>query len=160
MSLLEEEKYAHWDLRNAMNMGMTAEKLFSLRDFSKEELDQWAKRSHDLALKAQEEGFFDEEIMPIEAEQADGSVMTVQKDQAVRENVSLEALAQLKPAFKEDGVITAGNASPLNAGASSILLMSKEKAREKGTQPLATIRSIGFAGVDPTIMGDWSHSCH
>lgn len=152
-SLLEEEKYAHWDLRNAMNMGMTAEKLFSLRDFSKEELDQWAKRSHDLALKAQEEGFFDGEIMPIEAEQADGSVMTVQKDQAVRENVSLEGLAQLKPAFKDDGVITAGNASPLNAGASSILLMSKEKAREKGIRPLATIRSIGFAGVDPTIMG-------
>ena len=153
MSLLEEEKYAHWDLRNAMNMGMTAEKLFSLRDFTKEELDQWAKRSHDLALEAQKEGFFDGEIMPIEAEQADGSVMTVQKDQSLRENVSLEGLAQLKPAFKENGVITAGNASPLNAGASSILLMSKEKAREKGIKPLATIRSIGFAGVDPTIMG-------
>lgn len=153
MSLLEEEKYAHWDLRNAMNMGMTAEKLFSLRDFTKEELDQWAKRSHDLALEAQKEGFFDEEIMPIEAEQADGSAIKVQKDQTVRENVSLEGLAQLKPAFKEDGVITAGNASPLSAGASSILLMSKERTREKGIKPLATIRSIGFAGVDPTIMG-------
>ena len=151
--LLEEEKYIHWDIRRAMNMGMTAEKLFSLRDFSKEEMDQWAKRSHHLAVKSQREGFFDGEIFPIEAEQADGSMMTVQKDQSVRENVSLERLAQLKPAFKENGVITAGNSSPLNAAASSILLMSKEKAREKGIQPLATIRSIGFAGVDPTIMG-------
>ena len=91
--------------------------------------------------------------MSIEAEQGDGKVMRVQKDQAVRGNVSFEALAQLRPAFKEDGAITAGNASPLNAGASSILLMSKEKAREKEIKPLATIRSIGFAGVDPTIMG-------
>ena len=153
VSLMEDEQYAHWDLRNAMNMGLTAEKLFSLRDFGKEDLDAWAKRSHDLAVKAQEEGFFDGEIMSIEAEQGDGTVMRVQKDQAVRGKVSFEALAQLRPAFKEDGAITAGNASPLNAGASSILLMSKEKARQKEIKPLATIRSIGFAGVDPTIMG-------
>jgi len=153
MRLLEEEKYIHWDIRNAMNMGMTAEKLFSQRSFSREEMDRWAKRSHDLTVKAQREGFFEGEIMPIEAEQADGSMMTVTKDQAVRENVSLEGLANLKPAFKENGVITAGNSSPLNAAASSILLMSKEKAREKDIKPLATIRSIGFAGVDPTIMG-------
>jgi acetyl-CoA C-acetyltransferase len=151
--LVEEERYAHWDIRNSMHMGMTAEKLFSLRNFSREDLDRWAKRSHDLALKARAEGFFDGEILPVEAEQADGSVLAVDKDQAIRENVSLEGLAQLKPAFKEDGIITAGNASPLNAGASSILLMSKERAREKGIKPLATIRSIGFTGVDPSIMG-------
>jgi len=153
MRLLEEERYAHWDLRNAMNMGMTAEKLFSQRSFNREEMDQWAKRSHDLAVKAQREGFFDGEVFSIEAEQADGSIMTVKKDQAVREHVTLEALAELKPAFTENGVITAGNSSPLNAAASSIVLMSKDKSREKGIQPLATIRSIGFAGVDPTIMG-------
>jgi len=153
MRLLEEKQYSQWDLRNAMNMGLTAEKLFSLRDFNTEELDQWAKRSHDLAAKAQKEGFFDDEILPIEAEQADGSFLTVSKDQAVREDVSLDTLAKLKPAFKKNGVITAGNSSPLNAAASSMVLMSKEKAREKGLRPLATIRSIGFAGVDPTIMG-------
>jgi acetyl-CoA acyltransferase len=153
MSLLEEKKYSHWDIRNAMNMGLTAEKLFSLTDFSREQLDEWAKRSHDLAAAAQRQCFFDGEILSIEAEQEDGSLMTVKKDQAVRESVSLEALAELKPAFKENGVITAGNSSPLNAAASSILLMSKERAREKGIRPLATIRSIGFAGVDPTIMG-------
>jgi acetyl-CoA acyltransferase len=153
MSLLEQGKYSHWDIRNAMNMGLTAEKLFSLTNFSREKLDEWAKRSHDLAVAAQRQGFFDGEILSIEAEQEDGSLMTVKKDQAVRESVSLEALAELKPAFKENGVITAGNSSPLNAAASSILLMSKERAREKGIRPLATIRSIGFAGVDPTIMG-------
>src|SRR4030043_909240 len=132
MRVFGEEEYAHWDLRNAMNMGMTAEKLFSLRDFSREDLDRWAKRSHELALKAQKEGFFDAEIMPIEAEQADGSLMTVQKDQAVREDVTLEGLAQLKPVFKESGVITAGNSSPFKAAASANLLMSKDKAREEG----------------------------
>jgi acetyl-CoA acyltransferase len=153
MSLLEQGKYSHWDIKNAMNMGLTAEKLFSLTDFSREQLDEWAKRSHDLAAAAQRQCFFDGEILSIEAEQEDGSLMTVKKDQAVREGVSLEALAELKPAFKENGVITAGNSSPLNAAASSILLMSKERAREKGIRPLATIRSIGFAGVDPTIMG-------
>jgi acetyl-CoA C-acetyltransferase len=153
MSLLEHEKYFHWDIKNAMNMGLTAEKLFSLKNFNRRELDEWAKRSHDLAARAQREGFFDGEILPIQAEQEDGSVVTVKKDQAVRENVTLEALNELKPAFKENGVITAGNSSPLNAGASSILLMSKDRAKEKGIKPMATIRSIGFAGVDPTIMG-------
>jgi acetyl-CoA acyltransferase len=153
MSLLEKEEYFHWDIRNAMNMGLTAEKLFSLTDFSRRELDAWAKRSHDLALAAQREGFFDGEILPIQAEQEDGSVMIVEKDQAVRENVSLETLGGLKPVFKENGVITAGNSSPLNSGASAILLMSKDRAREKGIKPMATIRSIGFAGVDPKIMG-------
>jgi acetyl-CoA C-acetyltransferase len=91
--------------------------------------------------------------MPTEAKQADGSVMTVNKDQAVRADATVEGMADLKPAFKPDGVITAGNSSPLNAGAASMVLMYKETAKKKGIKPLATIRSIGFAGVDPTIMG-------
>jgi acetyl-CoA acyltransferase len=151
--LVDEEQYAHWDILNAINMGMTAEKLFSLRNFKKEELDQWAKRSHDLAGKAQKEKYFENEIFPIEARQADGSIKIVDTDQSVRESVTLEALANLKPVFKENGVITAGNSSPLNAGASAILLMEKSLAKKRNIKPLATIRSIGFAGVDPTIMG-------
>jgi len=79
--------------------------------------------------------------------------MTVNKDQAVRQDATLEGMADLRPAFKKDGVITAGNSSPLNAAATSMVLMSKETAEKKGIKPLATIRSIGFAGVDPTIMG-------
>jgi acetyl-CoA C-acetyltransferase len=81
-------------------------------------------------------------------------MLKVDKDQAVREDATAEGMADLKPAFKKDGVITPGNSSPLNAAATSMVLMSKETARKKGIRPLATIRSIGFAGVDPTIMGD------
>ena len=116
-------------------------------------MDKWAVRSHHLAAKAQEEGFFMDEILPIEAEQADGGMMTVDKDQAVRPDTNLKALAELRPAYTQDGVITAGISSPLNAGAASMLLMSKEAAQKKGIKPLATIRSLGFVGVDPTIMG-------
>jgi acetyl-CoA C-acetyltransferase len=79
--------------------------------------------------------------------------MTVDKDQAIRADTTLEGISSLRPAFKKDGVITAGISSPLNAAATSMILMSKETAKKKGIKPLATIRSIGFAGVDPTIMG-------
>jgi acetyl-CoA C-acetyltransferase len=153
MTLFLDPSYQHWDMMTTMNMGLTAEKLFSQTDFTKEDMDSWGVRSHQLASKARSEGFFVDEILPIEAEQADGTVMTVDTDQAVRDDATLEGMADLKPAFKEHGVITAGNSSPLNAGATSMLLMSKETAKKKGIKPMATVRSIGFAGVDPTIMG-------
>jgi acetyl-CoA C-acetyltransferase len=148
-----DEAMKHWDYATLSNMGFTAEKLFTLRDFTKEDMDRWGTRSHNLAEKAQKEGFFKDEILPIEAEQADGSMMVVDKDMAVRAGATYEGMRDLKPAFKEDGVITAGNSSPLNAAATSMILMSKEKAKKKGLKPMATLRSIGFAGVDPTIMG-------
>jgi acetyl-CoA C-acetyltransferase len=153
LNLFLDPSYQHWEMMTAMNMGLTAEKLFAQTDYTKEDMDAWGVRSHKQAAKAQAEGFFDGEILPIETEQADGTIMTVKKDQAVREDVSMEGMADLRPAFKKDGVITAGISSPLNAGATSMMLMSKDTAREKGIKPLATIRSIGFAGVDPTIMG-------
>jgi acetyl-CoA acyltransferase len=153
MTLFAGPEYQHWDMMTSMRMGLTAQKLFSQTDFTREDLDKWALRSHELAAKAQEEGFFDGEILPVEAVQADGSVMTVDRDQSVRGNTTLEGLAKLSPAFKEGHEITAGNSSPLNAGAAAMILMAKDRAKEKGIKPLATIRSIGFAGVDPTIMG-------
>ena len=153
LTLFMDPSHLHWDMMTTVNMGLTAEKLFSKTNFTKEDMDRWGVRSHRLASKAQAEGFFDGEILPIEAPQADGTVMKVDKDQAVRDDVTLEGVADLKPAFKKDGVITAGNSSPLNAAATSMLLMSKETAKRKGIKPLATLRSIGFAGVDPTIMG-------
>jgi acetyl-CoA acyltransferase len=153
MTLFMYPDYQHWDMMTTMNMGLTAEKLFSQTDFTKEDMDKWGVRSHQLAAKAQGEGFFDGEIMSIEAPQDDGTVMKVDKDQAVRQDATFEGMVDLKPAFKKDGVITPGNSSPLNAAASSMLLMSKETAKKKGIKPLATLRSIGFAGVDPTIMG-------
>ena len=153
MSLYLDPNYQHWDMMTATNMGLTAEKLFGQTDHTKEDMDKWALRSHQRAAAAQAEGFFAGEIMPIEAEQGDGSTMVVDTDQAVRGDSTLEGLASLRPAFKKDGVITAGISSPLNAAATSMVLMSKETAKKKGIKPLATIRSIGFAGVDPTIMG-------
>jgi len=153
MTLFMDPKYQQWDMMTAMNMGLTAEKLFAQTDYTKEDMDKWALRSHQRAAAAQAEGFFAGEIMPIEAEQGDGSTMVVDTDQAVRGDSTLEGLASLRPAFKKDGVITAGISSPLNAAATSMVLMSKDTAKKKGIKPLATIRSIGFAGVDPTIMG-------
>ena len=153
LNLFLNPEYRHWDMMSAMNMGLTAEKLFAQSGCTKEEMDQWALRSHQRAAQGQKDGFFDGEILPMEAPQADGTVMSVTKDQAVRGDTTLEGLASLKPAFKKDGVITAGVSSPLNAAGTGIILMSKEKAKAKGIKPLATIRSIGFAGVDPTIMG-------
>ncbi len=153
LSLFMDAKYQHWDMMTTMNMGLTAEKLFAQTDFTREDLDKWGARSHQLASKAREEGFFKDEIFPIEAEQNDGTVMTVDRDQAVRDDATVEGMAALKPVFKKDGVITPGNSSPLNAAATSMVLMSKDTAKSKGIKPLATIRSIGFAGVDPTIMG-------
>jgi len=153
VSLFMDPKYKHWEISTAINMGLTAEKLFSQTDLTREDLDQWGARSHQRSFKARTEGFFDEEIIPVEAKQADGTVMTVKQDQAVREDATAEGMAGLKPAYTEKGVITAGNSSPLNAAATSMILMSKETAKKKGIKPLATIRSIGFAGVDPTIMG-------
>jgi len=153
MTLFLYPSHQHWDMMTSLNMGFTAEKLFSQTDLTREDMDRWGVRSHQLASKAQAEGFFDGEIMPIEAKQDDGSVMLVEKDQAIRHDATVEGMADLKPAFKKDGVITAGNSSPLNAAATSMVLMSKETAKKKGITPLATLRSIGFAGVDPTVMG-------
>ena len=151
--LFTDPAYKHWDMMTTMNMGFTAEKLSAQSGIAKEEMDRWAVRSHQLAAKAQKEGFFKDEILLVEAEQSDGKMMAVDKDQAVRGDTTMEQLRDLKPAYKPDGVITAGISSPLNAAATSMILMSKETAKKKGVQSMATIRSIGFAGVDPTIMG-------
>jgi len=153
LRLFTDQAYKHWDMMTTMNMGLTAEKLFAMSGMTKEDMDKWGVRSHQLAAKAHKEGFFKDEILPVEAEQGDGKTMVVDRDQAVRGDTTLEQMKDLKPAYRPDGNITAGNSSPLNAAATSMILMSKETAKKKGIKPLATIRSIGFAGVDPTIMG-------
>jgi acetyl-CoA C-acetyltransferase len=142
-----------WDMMTSLNMGLTAEKLAKAGSISKEAMDEWGVRSHARASKAQEDGFLQGEIHPIEARQGDGTTMTIDKDQAIRADTTLEGISELRTAFKKNGTITAGNASPLNAGATAVLLMSREKAEEKGLKPLATIRAIGFAGVEPDVMG-------
>ncbi len=150
---LFSEEFKDWDLMTAMNMGLTAEKLLSETTFTREDMDRWALKSHQMAAKAVEEGYFKEEILPVEAVQADGTKKVFDRDLSIRGDTSLEALAQLQPSFKPDGQITAGNSSPLNAGASALMLMSKKKAREYNLKPMAKIISMGWAGVDPTVMG-------
>jgi len=153
LRLFTDPAYKHWEMMTTMNMGLTAEKLFGMSGLTKGDMDKWGVRSHQLAAKAQKEGFFKDEILPIEAEQGDGKMMVVDRDQAVRGDTTLEQMKDLKPAYRPDGNITAGNSSPLNAAATSMILMSKETTKKKGIKPLATIKSIGFAGVDPSIMG-------
>jgi len=145
--------YKHWEMMTATNMGLTAEKLFKESGFTREDMDRWALRSHQRAAKALQEGYFKGEIMPIEVTLPDGKKQVIDYDVSIRPDTTLEALAQLRPAYIPDGQITAGNASPLNAGATALMLMSKEKAKEYGLKPLATIVSMGWAGVDPSVMG-------
>ena len=136
-----------------VTMGQTAEKLLSQTTFTREDMDKWALKSHQKAAKALKEGFFKGEIVPIEVTLADGTKKVIDHDVSIRPDTTLEGLASLKPAFTPDGQITAGNSSPLNAAATAMMLMSKEKAKEYGLNPLATIVSMGWAGVDPTVMG-------
>ncbi len=151
--LFRDPKLAHLQLGVAMNMGMTAEKLAQHAGISREEMDKFAYRSHRLAAKAIADGYFKDEIMPVTGNAPDGKPIVVENDQAVRGDTTLEQLAALKPAYTPTGVITAGNSSPLNAGASCVLLMSREKAKQLGYKPLASVISVGFAGVDPSMMG-------
>lgn len=152
LRLFSDPSLLHWDFMTAMNMGLTAEKIADM-GYSREEMDAWGARSHQLAYKAQQEGFFDDEILPVDVPQGDGAVKTIDSDQAVRSDATAEGMAQLRPAFKKNGTIHPGNASPLNAGATALVLMDSETAKAKGIKPLARIVSIGFAGVEPNIMG-------
>jgi len=152
-AFVKDPRYQKYDMMTAFNMGLTAEKLAEKSGISKEEMDQWSVRSHEFAVKAMEEGFFKDEIMPVKVPSSNGE-RVIDRDVSVRPGTNMEGLANLKPAFKVNGVITAGNASPLNAGASAMILMSKEAARKRGMKPLATIRAMASAGVEPSLMGE------
>ena len=155
--LLTKEEYKHYEMETGFVMGLTAEKLFKeaaeKHGITKEDMDKWSLRSHQLAVKAQEEGFFKGEILPIEVTYPDGTKKVIDRDLSVRPDTSLEKIRRLPPAFKEGGVITAGNSSPLNAGATCVVLASREKAKELGMTPLAKIKSMGWAAVPPSVMG-------
>ena len=143
-----------------MGMGLTAEEVQRKYGISREDADQFAYRSHQNALRAQAEGKFDEELVPVEIESTvlnNGSPKTsktvFQKDEGPRADTSLEALAKLKPVFQSDGAVTAGNSSQTSDGAAAALVMSEKKARELGLQPVARFVSFAVAGVPPEIMG-------
>jgi acetyl-CoA C-acetyltransferase len=130
-------------------MGMTAENVADKYNVTRERMDEYAKLSQDRAVAAQESGQFDAEITPYVL--PDGTV--VSKDDGPRAGTSIEKLASLKPAFREDGRVTAGNACPLNDGAAAVLVMSDEKARALGLTPLARIIASSVSGLAPEIMG-------
>ncbi|MHA2281992.1 MAG: acetyl-CoA C-acetyltransferase [Candidatus Hodarchaeales archaeon] len=151
--LASEDEYEHYDFGTGFVMGFTAEKLFKIAaekfGLTREDIDQYSLESHEFAAKAQDEGFFKDEIMPVEL--AGGEIFDL--DASVRRGGTIEQMAGLMPVFDFEGVITAGSSSPLNAGATAMVLMAKEKAKEYGLEPLATIKSMGWAGVNPGIMG-------
>ncbi|RIK07016.1 MAG: acetyl-CoA C-acyltransferase [Acidobacteria bacterium] len=130
-------------------MGMTAENVASKYNVPRERMDEFAKLSQDRAVAAQESGFFAREITPYTLE--DGTV--VEKDDGPRPGTTVEKLAELKPVFKPDGVVTAGNSCPLNDGAAAVLVMSDEKAESLGIKPLARIVASSVSGLEPEIMG-------
>lgn len=142
-----------WCAFTDVHMGMTAENLAVKYNISREEQDAFAVNSQDKAAKALESGRFADEIVPVPIPQKKGDPLMFTKDEFVKPGTTLEGLAKLKPAFKKDGTVTAGNASGLNDGAAAVVVMSTEKAQELGLQPLAVIRSYATAGVDPSIMG-------
>ncbi|MGV6988562.1 acetyl-CoA C-acetyltransferase [Testudinibacter sp. P80/BLE/0925] len=137
---------------NQYHMGITAENIAEQYGISRQEQDEFALRSQTLAAQAVQSGVFDAEIVPVTVKTRKGEV-TVQRDEHPKFDCCLEQLATLRPAFKKDGTVTAGNASGINDGAAALLLMSESKAQALGLQPLAKIRSYASAGNDPAVMG-------
>jgi acetyl-CoA acyltransferase len=147
-------KLFHRTSKGALAMGVTAEFLAQTQGISREEQDKFALRSHQLAAAAQSKGEFQREMIPVWGRDEEGNRMLVDFDQCVRPDANLETLASLKPAFMPGmGTVTAGNSSPLNDGASALLIMSEEKARSLGLKPLARVVATAVVGVDPAVMG-------
>jgi acetyl-CoA acyltransferase len=136
------------------NMGLTAENLARKYGISRREQDEFALRSHRLAAEATDSSAFAHEVIPTWGRDEEGRKNLLAQDQCIRRDTSLESLAALKPAFMpEGGTVTAGNSSPLNAGAAALLVMSEEKAKELGLKPRVRIKAMAVAGVDPSVMG-------
>lgn len=140
------------DKHQIVNQGISAELIADKWGFTREQLDEYALRSHQLALKAIRNGYYQDEIVPITVTDEHGNEVVVDVDEGPRADTSLDILSELKPVFKEDGKITAGNSSQMSDGASAVILMSKEKALELGLKPKAKIIARSVIGSDPTLM--------
>ncbi|CAI1782268.1 acetyl-CoA C-acetyltransferase [Serratia proteamaculans] len=142
-----------WDAFNDYHMGITAENLAEKYAISRSEQDQFALRSQQKTQAAQQAGHFVSEITPVEVPKPRGEPLRVASDEQPRADATLESLARLRPAFRQDGTVTAGNASSINDGAAAVLLMSAAKAAELKLPVLARIAGYAASGVDPAIMG-------
>lgn len=142
-----------WDAFNDYHMGITAENLAEQYEISREAQDAFAAASQQKARAAVEKGAFDAEIVPIAVPQRKADPVQVTKDEGIRAGTTADTLSKLRPAFKPDGSVTAGNASGVNDGAAMVLVCRRDIAEQYGLTPLATIRAWASAGVDPAIMG-------
>lgn len=140
-----------WDVYNDFHMGVTGEIIAQKYSITREEADAFALRSHQKAIKAQEEGKLKEEIIPVTVE-TKKETFTVENDEGPRKDTSLEVLSRLKPAFRKDGIVTPGNASQISDGAAAVVVMLKEKAKKLGLTPLAQIVDYTTSGVEPELV--------
>ena len=134
------------------NQGIGAEMIAEQWGFSRTQLDEFSLRSHEKAAAAQDSGAFKDQIVGIKTKDADGNDTVVLEDGGIRRGGTVESMAKIKPAFKEDGVIHAGNSSQISDGSAALLIMSAEKAKELGLKPLAKVHTAVLAGADPVIM--------
>ncbi|SKC42655.1 acetyl-CoA C-acetyltransferase [Maledivibacter halophilus] len=141
------------DIFNNYHMGITAENIAEKWNITRKEQDEFAVSSQNKTEEAQNSGKFKDEIVPVEVPQRKGEPIVVDSDEHPRHGTNIEKVSKLRPAFKKDGTVTAGNASGINDGAAMLVIMSKEKANELGIKPLAEIKGYASAGVDPSIMG-------
>lgn len=142
-----------WDIYNDYHMGMTAENVAEQYGITREEQDEFAAQSQNRAEEAQKSGKFADEIVPVIIPQKKGDPVVIDTDEYPRHGSTVEKMSKLKPAFKKDGTVTAGNASGINDGAAALIVMSKDKADELGLKYLCEIAGYGSAGVDPKVMG-------
>jgi len=138
-----------WDSYEDFHMGMTGELVAEKYDISRQEQDRFAVESHQKAIRARKSCFFEAQILPIEVPQKKGDPIVIRYDESPREDTSIEALAKLKPAFKSDGTVTAGNAPGTNDGAAALIVTSERNAQRLGKQPLARIVAQAVSGVEP-----------
>ena len=141
-----------WDVYNDFHMGMTGEVIAEKYKLTRKEIDEFAMNSHLKAANATKKGYFKDEITPVEVPQRKGDPIVFDKDEGIRADTTMESLAKLKPFFKKDGVVTAGNASQITDGASATVVMSRDKADEMGIKPLCTIKGYNTSGVKPELV--------
>jgi acetyl-CoA C-acetyltransferase len=141
------------DAFSGEHMGLTAERVAEIYKLTREDIDKFSYESHKKAAKAWEDGKFNDEVVPVEIPQRKGDPVIFKKDEHYRADTSLEVLAKLKPAFKKDGIVTAGNASGVNDGAAAVVLASADFVKKNNLKPLAKIVSYATTGLDPAVMG-------
>jgi acetyl-CoA C-acetyltransferase len=141
-----------WDAYNDIHMGNTGEITSERYNVSRKEMDEYAFNSHRKAAEAAAKGLFKEEIMPVEIPQRKGNPVVVDTDEGVRTDASYDSMAKLRPVFKKDGVITAGNASQLSDGAAAMVLMTDSKAAELGVEPMAKVTGYATGGIEPELV--------